>query len=350
MRRGLMKWDPRELPLELLEARIGRLRAQMADAEFDGFVIYTNNVRPSAVQYLTGFTPYWSEGLLLVPKSGRPVFATALSNRVVEWIKATNRVSEVVSTPRPGTLVGERLANGAASRRIAVLELDAMPAELFGDAAAAAPTVSWLDGSSRFEAVRRRLDTAERALLKRADALAAMALDEVGSADHPDAGTLAGLIEERIRLAGAEEVYVAVAPDLAADRRLNRVSQPAPLAGRFAVRASVAYKGSWIRRTRTYVKGCSTGAADVWFEKLIGGLQAGIPLVEQISTHLRTLPGATLKSWMAEGCIGSYPLAVIASSRMPGRDVSAGNFFVLTVELSLAPGPWLGTASFIAGA
>ena len=113
MRRGLMRWDPQELPVDVLEARIARLRAAMKVAGLDAFVIYTNLVRPSAVAHLTGFTPYWSEGLLLVPTAGRLVFATALSNRVADWIRSTNPVSEVVSTPRPGRLLGERLAKDA---------------------------------------------------------------------------------------------------------------------------------------------------------------------------------------------------------------------------------------------
>ncbi len=45
----------------------------------DAFVIYTNNTRPSAVNYVTGFTPYWSDALMLIGKTGAPVFATALS-------------------------------------------------------------------------------------------------------------------------------------------------------------------------------------------------------------------------------------------------------------------------------
>ena len=49
MRRGLMGWDPQELPIGVLEARIARLRAAMRSASLDAFVIYTNLVRPSAV-------------------------------------------------------------------------------------------------------------------------------------------------------------------------------------------------------------------------------------------------------------------------------------------------------------
>ena len=51
MRRGLMQWDPQELPLAALEARIAALRAGMASAGLDAFLIYTNLVRPSAVTW-----------------------------------------------------------------------------------------------------------------------------------------------------------------------------------------------------------------------------------------------------------------------------------------------------------
>src|ERR1700680_2944136 len=106
MRRGLMAWDENELPRGTLMERIEGLRAVMNRGGLDGFIFYTNLVQPSAVTYLTGFTPYWSDGLLLVPKSGTkpgaPVFATALSKRVANWISSTNRVSEIVNTPTPG--------------------------------------------------------------------------------------------------------------------------------------------------------------------------------------------------------------------------------------------------------
>ena len=117
MRRGLMGWNAEELPVATLEARLAKLRAAMAKAGMDAFVIYTNNTRPSAVNHVTGFTPYWSDALMLVGKSGAPVFATALSKRVSEWIRTTDPLSEIVNTPRPGTLIGERLAKGCGQAR-----------------------------------------------------------------------------------------------------------------------------------------------------------------------------------------------------------------------------------------
>jgi len=350
VRRGLMRWDAAQLPLDQIEARIGRLRNALAAAGLDGFIVYTNIVRPSAVHYLTGFTPYWSEGLLLAPRRGRLIFATALSNRVADWIRSTNPVSEVVSTPRPGTLLGERLAREGSAKRIGILEIDAMPSELFDDLAAAAPHISFVAGSIPFATIRRHIDAAERRLLARADALAVAALDRARTAENTDAGALGGLIEKDARLAGAEEVFLGLAPDLARDRRLNRVSKPTQLTDRYAVRASVAYKGCWIRRTRTFAKDGSAARANAWFEELIRGIEPGKPIAEQISARLSALPGARISGWMVEGCIGSYPLSVIASSRTPGtNEAVTGGFGVLTIELLLDRGPWIGAAPFIAG-
>ena len=77
MRRGLMRRDENELPLDVLGERIARVQAAMTRDGLDALVFYTNIVRPSAVTWLTGFTPYWSDGLLLLRRNGTPVFATA---------------------------------------------------------------------------------------------------------------------------------------------------------------------------------------------------------------------------------------------------------------------------------
>lgn len=347
MRRGLMGRDESELPVAAIEARLMRLRAAMAVAGLDAFVLYTNNTRPSAVTWATGFTPYWSDALLMVGRDGAPTFATALSKRVSEWIRTTDPVSEIANTPKPGKLIGERLAK-AGVKRAAVLEYDTLPGGLADELAEAAPLVEWSDGTALFAGLRRTPDEAERKLLARADAIAAAALEQAGNAR--DAGTLTGAVEQSARLAGAEEAYIAVAPDLAADNRLNRVSRPVPLAARYAVRASVAYKGCWVRRVRTFANDETSAKADVWFVDVIRSLEAGKPIASQLAAKVKDLPGAMLTSWMAEGCTGSYPLAALASSRAPGHDaLTAGQFLVLTVQLSLGGAPWIGAAPLIVG-
>jgi hypothetical protein len=348
MRRGLMGWNAEELPVAALETRLAKLRAAMAKAGMDAFIIYTNNTRPSAVNYVTGFTPYWSDALMLVGKTGAPVFATALSKRVSEWIRTTDPVSEIVNTPRPGTLMGERLAKDASVQRVGVLEYDTLPAGLADDMAKAAPSVEWTDGTLLFTALRREADDAERGLLRRADAIAAAALREAEAGKAKDAGTLAGLIEQNARLAGAEEAYIAVAPHLVAERRLNRTSQPTPLADRFAVRASVAYKGCWVRRIRTIAKDGNAAKADDWFGHAT--IEAGTPISVQLAAKVKSLAGATLQSWAAESCTGSYPLSAVASSRTEGKDAPVnGQFIVLTVELTIDGAPWIGAAPLVVG-
>src|ERR1700743_2145069 len=160
MRRGLMGRDETELPVATLEARLARVRGGVGGAGGGGFVVYTNTVRPSAVNYLTGFTPYWSDALLLVQQTGAPAFATALSKRVSEWIRTTDPVSEIVNTPKPGALIGERMRNDPLIRRVGVLEYDTLPAGLADDLAAAAPAVEWIDGTALFAGLRREIDSA----------------------------------------------------------------------------------------------------------------------------------------------------------------------------------------------
>src|SRR5882724_1063924 len=350
MRRGLMGWNAQELPVAAIEARLARLRSEMDAAGIDAFVVYTNNVRPSAVTWITGFTPYWSDALLLVQQTGAPAFATALSKRVSEWIRTTAPVSEIVNTPKPGTLIGERLKSDPLIRRVGVLEFDTLPSGLADDLAAAAPAVEWIDGTALFAGLRRSIDDAERGLLAKADALAVAALREAESGQASDAGTLAGLVEQHARLGGAEEAFIAVAPDLDRDRRLNRTSQPTALAERFAVRASIAYKGCWVRRTRTFAKDGSAAKADAWFDGVVRSVEASKPLAAHLADKIKQLPGAVLESWMAESCTGSYPLSVVASSRAGGNAAPlAGQFLVLTVELTLDGAPWLGTAPLVVG-
>jgi Xaa-Pro aminopeptidase len=354
MRRGLMGWDEAELPRSALEARRKRLQAAMARDGLDAYLIYTNIARPSGVCWLTGFTPYWIESLLLIPRDGPPTLATALSKRVADWIRTTAWLDEIINTPRPGTAIGQRLAS-AGCKRVGVLELDALPSGLYDDLTAAAPVAELVEASATFAGSRRVIDDAERALIARADALAVAALDQVDPAVAKDAGALAGLVERHARLAAAEEAYIAVAADLDADRRLVRVSGPVPLGERFAVRASIAYKGAWVRRTRTFARdaaGSATAARGAaWLDGVARSITADRPIAAQLAAQVDKLPGVALTSFMAESSIGSYPLEVVASSRAPDKETpAAGTFLVLSVELAIDGVPWVGAApAFVGG-
>jgi hypothetical protein len=341
-----MAWSEDELPVAALRDRAMRLQSAMPAGGVDALVLYTNLVRPSAVHYLNALTPYWSEGLLLLGRSGEPVFATALSKRVATWMRTVSPVGEIVNTPRPGTLIGQRIAADKSVRRAGIVELDALPSGAYDDLAAAAPDVALVDATAWFAEARRGIDAAERHLLARADAIAVAALADVDPA-LADAGAVAGPVEKRARLAGAEEAYITVASDLARDRRMVRASPALPLGPVFAVRASIAYKGVWVRRTRTFAKDAAAhklAAIDAWFADTGRSLAPG-GVAQQVTAAVKRLPGADLKDWMAESCRGTNPLQAIAGARVAAdATLMAGDHVVLSLALTVDGLPWLGAA------
>src|ERR1700692_3442380 len=128
MRRGLISRSPVELPDATLDARLDRVSAAMQQAQLDALVIYTNITRAAAVSWLTGFVPYWSEALLVVPRQGDPVLVVALTFRVKTWIERTSRVAEVRHTPRIGLEASRMIATTKADAAVGIVEFDGLSA------------------------------------------------------------------------------------------------------------------------------------------------------------------------------------------------------------------------------
>jgi hypothetical protein len=247
MRRGLIARSKTELPDAVFDARLERLRAAMQG--LDALLVYTNNTRPAAVSWLTGFIPYWSEAMLVVPRNALPVLVVALTFRVKPWIERTSRVAEVIHAPRVGIEAALLIAGRKADAAVGVVDFDHLPLGIADDLGEAGPQLAMSDASDLFAMVRAPADPAEIMLTARASSIAAIALSRIGQRDS--AGDVVAAVEADARRNGAEEVYVAVAPDLARDQRLLRVEGAPALGRRFSVRASVAYKGSWVRRVVT---------------------------------------------------------------------------------------------------
>ena len=247
MRRGLIARSKTELPDAVFDARLERLRAAMR--ELDALLVYTNNTRPAAVSWLTGFIPYWSEAMLVVPRNALPVLVVALTFRVRPWIERTSRVAEVINAPRVGIEAARLIAGRKADAAVGVVDFDHLPLGIADDLGEAGPRLAVSDASDLFAMVRAPADPAEIMLTARAASIAATALSRIGQRDS--AGDVVAAVEADARRNGAEEVYVAMAPDLARDQRLLRVEGEPALGRRFSVRASVAYKGCWVRRVVT---------------------------------------------------------------------------------------------------
>lgn len=245
VRRGLIAWSKTELPEATLNARIARARAAMREAGLDALLLYTNNTRPAAVTWLSAFVPYFSDGLLLVPREGKSVLVVSMSKRVINWVIATSYVGEVASGPRIGIEAGKRAA--ALGERVGVAELDELPAGIAADLVALG--LSLVDATGLMEKLRGRADPAEVALAGKAAAIAEHALVRAAK-PHPDGADAVAAVEAAARLLGAEEIFITLAADLGREKTFRRITGR-PALGRVTRSA---------RRWLTRASGCARRA------------------------------------------------------------------------------------------
>lgn len=339
MRRGLINWDPSELPLTVLESRIQRLRGAMAAADCDAIILYTNFIRCAAVAWMTGFSPYWADGILIVPREGELLFATTLSKRMGSWIQTVMPNAMVVTSPNPGQLAGKRLAESG-PRNVGILELGDLPGALYSDLAAALPGARMIDASEIFAQARFPADETERNLLRRSDKIAVEALRTIDGLSVNTAGEAAAMVEQSARMEGAEEIYVAVASDLDSSKAFLRLSGKAPLGQRFAVRASVAYKGSWVRRIKTFSRDqqeiLALDEVDSEFDQLLKDFPFA-SMAGEMAQRVTRIANASLENWFAESPIGTRPLNVVQPN-----NAHAAPPIVLTMSLKIGGLPWCG--------
>jgi Xaa-Pro aminopeptidase len=343
MRRGLIAWSKAELPESVFEARLQRLRAAMSAEKLDALVVYTNNTRSAAVSWLTAFVPYWAEGLLVVPREGEPLLAMAFSNRVVGWGKGVSRVARFEGIPRVGSGAGKYLS-ACGAKAVGVADLDSLRQAVANDLADAASTATLIDATALFERVRATPDAAEIALTAKAGIIAQRALSQILGGEGQIGDAIAA-VEGEARLLGAEEVYIAAACDLERDHRFSRIDGAVSVGGSFALRATVAYKGSWVRMTRTLFRD-----------------KAKTELAARAAGHfaaaIARLPGADgfdgFRSWLIEGCKLAQPLDPLMGSALEkNRPLAPGSLVtaqaIMEIEgskIALAAPVLVGSASF----
>jgi hypothetical protein len=300
MRRGLIARSLVELPDAVFDARLDRVCGAMQAAELDALVIYTNNTRPAGVSWLTGFVPYWSEAALVVPRHAAPYLVAALSFRVKPWIERVSRVADVLHTPRIGLKAAQQIAATQADAAVGVVDFDGFPAGIAEDLREGGPKLSLHDASALFASFRAVADPAEIALASRAAEIARRAL---AAAQGKTLNDMIAGAESKARMLGAEEIYIAAAPDLKNDMRFRRIEGEAALGETFALRATVAYKGTWIRLVRSVCDAAIAQEAAARFAQAVASLPSD-----------RGFAG--FRSWLVEGCRMSQPLDPLIGSRL----------------------------------
>src|SRR4029077_17366536 len=259
-----------ELPDAVLDARLDRVRAAMRAAKLDALVIYTNNTRPAGVSWLLGFVPYWSEAVLVVPREGGPYLVAALSFRVKSWIERVSRVADVLHTPRIGLKAAQQIAAGQADAAVGVVDFDGLPAGIAEDLREGGAGLTLRDASALFAALRAVADPADIALATKAAAIGRHAL--AAAAEGENLNAMIAAVESAARRLGAEEIYVAAAADLGRDARFKRIEGEAALGKSFALRATVAYKGTWVRLVRTIGEAAIMQEAAACFAQAVASL------------------------------------------------------------------------------
>jgi creatinase/prolidase-like protein len=300
MRRGLIARSLVELPDAVFDARLDRLRTAMQAAHLDALVVYTNNTRPAGVSWLAGFVPYWSEAVLVVPRQAAPYLVAALSFRVKPWIERVSRVADVLHTPRIGLKAAQQIAAAQADAAVGVVDFDGLPAGIAEDLRDGGPQLTWHDASALFASLRAVADPAEIALASRAADIGHRALS---AAQGETLNEMIAGVESKARALGAEEIYVAAAPDLERDARFRRIEGEAGFGKTFALRATVAYKGTWIRLVRSM---CETAIAQ----------EAAARFAQAVASLPSDRGFAGFRSWLVEGCRVTQPLDALIGTRL----------------------------------
>jgi len=229
----------------------------------------------------------------------------ALTYRVKSWIERTSRLAEVIHGPRIGLEVAKLIAAWKGDAAVGIADFDGLAAGIVEDLRRGGPRLSLSDATALFAPVRAEADPAEIALAMRAAAIAQRALAQLPERGA-SLGEIIAAVEAKARTDGAEEVYTAAAPDLGRDRRLRRIEGEAALGERFALRATVAYKGAWIRLTRTFPRDDAVRLQE----------EAAARLAAAVAKLPRADGFAGFSSWLVEGCRIAQPLEPLMGSRV----------------------------------
>jgi hypothetical protein len=194
----------------------------------------------------------------------------------------------------------QQIAAMQADAAVGVVDFDGLPAGIAEDMREGGPKLTLHDASALFASLRAVADPAEIALAAKAADIGHRALfaAEGGTLNEMIAGA-----EYKARALGAEEIYIAAAPDLERDTRFRRIEGEAALGKTFALRATVAYKGTWIRLVRSVCEAAIAQEAAARFAQAVAMLPSD-----------RGFAG--FRSWLVEGCRMAQPLDPLLGSRL----------------------------------
>lgn len=345
MRRGLMSWSREELPASVLDERVARLRAGMNREGLAAVLAYTSFAEPAAVHWLSNFTPYWSEAMLVVLPDEAPILLASLTPRVHGWIREVSHLGEVVSAPKLAQGVLDMLAaKGVQSgSRLGVIGLDSLPAAVALPLMKAWGTAAIVDAASLFASVRQPCGKEELALADRALGIARHAVAGVPG-DVRNTSALAAAIEASVRAAGAEEVLYRVAPDLSRSARCDGWRGVSARSG-----LCPGVVGGLQGPLDPPGEQSCAGETPAGWEAAQAGFAGSLArLAEEGADGLSAAP-AGLSRWTLESCLGVQPLTLARTDEQEFARLPPGSLAVFSAHAALDGGHWYQSAPLTLG-
>jgi hypothetical protein len=244
MKRGLITWDKSEIPPQVFEKRITRVREILTDKNLSALLVYSDLWRSNQARFFSNYMPYFNRALLIIPRDLPLTLLCGLSPRVYGWIRSVTTIDDV----RPAGNFAKPLFELATQRGwtdIGVLDLPQLPYDIYKALHTGPLALTNVELAAHDETH----DATEDAMRRKAAGIANQILDE----EIPDAIGLidyhfAGRLERRFRRAGAEDLVVL----LANGRAVPAPASGAMLARGFSVSVAVEYRGHWARITRPH--------------------------------------------------------------------------------------------------
>jgi len=157
----------------------------------------------------------------------------------VRRYEANTRGGTAAASGDIGLKAAQQIASLQKNATIGVVDFDGLPARIAADMREGGPALALSDASILFAKLRAKSDPPEIALATKASVIAHRVLEQ---AQGDVLNETIASIEREARRLGAEEIYIAVAPDLARGARFTRMEGNAAAGQSYAVRATVAYK------------------------------------------------------------------------------------------------------------
>jgi hypothetical protein len=245
MKRGLITWNKSEIPPDVFERRVKRVRRVLAERDLAALVVYSDLWRSNQARFFSNYMPYFNRALLIIPQDMPPTLLCGLSPRVYGWIRSVTIIEDV----RPAGNFSKPLFDIAAERkwtRIGILDLEQFPYDLHKTLHGGSLRLVNVESDAVFSPAEDETEVEMRLMAAR---LASAILEEeiahgIGLVDHHFVGRL----ERRFRRAGAEDLLILLT---------NGHTVPAPPSGmrleeNFSVSIALEYRGHWVRLSRAH--------------------------------------------------------------------------------------------------